>query len=205
MRRFIPLVLLCSLFLNFILLRQLYLGRIVSAVYDGDSFVLVDGTRVRLMGVDAPEMGRCMSGEAKTALHNMIVGKHVLVKNTLTDSYGRLVANVVLADWVHVFGNSTINREMVAVGLAKNLSDFDDAANIARSRGLGIYSPQCRSTVPPSKCVIKGNIQQEGKFYFPPGCKPYANVIVDLSYGDEWFCTESDAVENGFILAPTCR
>jgi endonuclease YncB( thermonuclease family) len=222
--------LISSIVLNIFLLRTLYSGKIVSAVYDGDSFVLVDGTRVRLLGVDAPEMGRCMSGEAKTALHKMIVGKHVRVKNTLTDGYGRLIAHVIIEDrasWTKyilwkicrivksdcgAFPDPMVNRAMASTGYVKNLSTnseykkaIDTAANDAKRRGLGIYSTQCRSAVPPSECSIKGNIQQEGKLYFPPECKAYGNVIVDLSYGDEWFCTIDDAISSGFVLSPTCK
>jgi endonuclease YncB( thermonuclease family) len=265
---FLAILLFGSIIVNIIFARQLYTGRIVASVYDGDSFVLADGTRVRLMGVDAPEAGRCGYQEAKDFLTGLISGRHVRLKNTLTDDYGRLVANVIVEDFgywtkyitwkfsrnfITVIGRVTraeglprrgplvgflgrkpaagpseqnlysnvspfpnpdpmVNRAMAAAGLAKNLSTnseykkvITDAAAYAKERGLGIYSTQCRSAVSQSGCTIKGNVQQEGKYFFVPGCKPYANVIVDTSFGDVWFCSEQEAVKSGFILSPTCR
>jgi micrococcal nuclease len=187
-----------SIIFNIILVRKLYSGKIVSTVYDGDSFVLVDGTRVRLMGVDAPEKGRCGYQEAKEYLTKLIGNRQVRLKNSIVDDYGRLVANVTV-----FFTN--VNKHMVAAGLAKNTNGFMNEATDAKARGLGIYGTRCRSLAPPSKCAIKGNIQQEGKLFYPPDCKAYGNVIVDLSYGDEWFCTQSDAVIKGFVLSPSCQ
>jgi micrococcal nuclease len=227
MRRFPHIVLISLLFLslvlNIVLLRQLYSGRVVTTVYDGDSFELENGSRVRLLGVDAPEKGRCGYEEAKQALTAYLLGKRVRLKNVIVDDYGRLVANVIVEDfwsWVgylfHPFFDNFVdpmmNRAMASKGLAKNLSvaspykeTIDQVADSAKNRELGIYSPQCRSSSPPSKCAIKGNIQQEGKFYVLPGCKTYSQVIVDLSFGDAWFCTENDAKSAGFILSKSCR
>lgn len=223
-------LLLCiSLILNIVLIRSLDQGSIVAVVYDGDSFELSNGTRVRLMGVDAPEKGRCGYEEAKEYLTSRILGKKVRMKNGIVDDYGRLVANVIVEDfgfWTkylswkfrRIFGVSDpfpdpmVNRAMVRAGLVKNMSVvspyknvIDDASDYAIQRGLGIYSTQCRSAVPPSKCAIKGNIQQEGKFYFTVGCPYYSQVIVDTSYGDAWFCSENDAVSSGFTLSKSCR
>jgi micrococcal nuclease len=224
---FILLVL--SLSANLVCLRVIYQGQRVAVVYDGDSFELENGTRVRLMGVDAPEKGRCMAEEAKVYLTSLILGKKVRVKNAIVDDYGRLVANVIVEDWGtwtkylswkfrRIFGISEpfpdpmVNRAMAKAGLAKSTSTASPykeaiagAAKAAKEQSLGIYSTQCRSTSPPSKCAIKGNIQQEGKVYFPPSCKIYPQVIIDLSFGDTWFCSENDAISSGFVLSKSCR
>ena len=92
----------------------------------------------------------------------MLLHRHVRLTHSIVDSYGRLVANVSIVDGLFLFKNGTVNRQMVSKGLAKNTSGFDDVANIAKAKGLGIYSTQCRRSVPRSECTIKGNLQPEG-------------------------------------------
>ena len=206
-----------SLSLNVYLLFQQHQGTVVATIFDGDSFELADGRRVRLLGVDAPETGRpastrggeptrgrCMAEEAKKMLSSLVLGKKVRIKNTVVDDYGRLVSNVFVEDW-DFFSDSQVNRAMAASGLAKNTSSASRASADAKKRGLGIYSAQCRSAVPPADCRIKGNTEREIKEYYLTSCKYYNQVIVDLSFGDEWFCTESEARDAGFILSKTCQ
>jgi endonuclease YncB( thermonuclease family) len=232
----IPLTLLIlltlSLIVNVMFITDRFRGMTVVSVYDGDTFVLANGTRVRLMGVDAPETGRCMGSEAKEYLTRLALGRHVRMKNTLTDDYGRLIANVIVEDWEYwtkyitwrfsrIFALSTapypspdpmLNRAMAAAGLAKNLSVSGEyknvittAARYAAERKLGIYSDQCRGSSERPGCDIKGNIRQGKKEYYIPGCPYYDQVIVDTSYGDEWFCTASDALTAGYLPSPSCK
>ena len=40
---------------------------------------------------------------------------------------------------------------------------------------------------------------------FKPGCpgmKDYASTVIDSSYGEKWFCTEAEAIRNGWSKAP---
>src|SRR5688572_12430183 len=59
-------------------------------VVDGDTLE-VDGTRVRLLGIDAPERGEPGSAEATSALLGIIAGREV----TCTDTGGRTHRRVV--------------------------------------------------------------------------------------------------------------
>jgi len=63
--------------------------------------------------------------------------------------------------------------------------------------GTDIRSEVCEVT-------IKGNISQESgdKIYHMPGDKDYENTKVDRSRGEKIFCSESEAVENGWERAP---
>jgi endonuclease YncB( thermonuclease family) len=218
-----------SFLLNLILLHALYSGSKVVSVYDGDSFELADGRRVRLLGVDAPEKGRCGYEEAKKELNALVFGKSVRLKNNIVDDYGRIVANVIMEDpvsWTKYITwwfsrkigierpifDTMVNRNLVSRGLVKNLSvaspyksSIDQASTDAKARGLGIYSAQCRSALPRSNCTIKGNLQPEGKVYFKPTCPYYTQVVVDESFGDVWLCSESQALSLGFTLSKKCR
>ncbi|HEY9659225.1 MAG TPA: cold shock domain-containing protein [Allocoleopsis sp.] len=53
-------------------------------------------------------------------------------------------------------------------------------------------------------CVIKGNISVTtgDRIYHLPGMEDYASTVIDLIEGERWFCTESEAIENGWRKAP---
>ena len=65
----------------------------VARVIDGDTFVLEDGERVRLIGIDTPEKGERCFEEAKNRLQELVLGKDVLLHKDKSnrDKYGRLV------------------------------------------------------------------------------------------------------------------
>jgi cold shock CspA family protein len=53
-------------------------------------------------------------------------------------------------------------------------------------------------------CNIKGNISVNTgeKLYHLPNMEDYATTNIDGSKGEKWFCTESDAIANGWSKAP---
>jgi hypothetical protein len=50
-------------------------------------------------------------------------------------------------------------------------------------------------------CVIKGNISSGGKIYHVPGGGSYTATKIDPSAGERWFCTDAEAVANGWRKA----
>ena len=52
----------------------------VERVVDGDTLVLGNGERVRLIGINAPEKGEPCFGEAKKALQEMVENKQVFLQ-----------------------------------------------------------------------------------------------------------------------------
>jgi endonuclease YncB( thermonuclease family) len=124
----------------------------VTYVFDGDTLVLTDGprrrVRVRLYGIDAPEIGRSgESGqpggrEARRALLVKLSGRTVTVEVRETDPYGRTIGVVRLA-------GRDINREMVGDGWAwayrhylegPYASAYLGAEKSARTRRAGLWS-----------------------------------------------------------------
>lgn len=67
-------------------------------VVDGDTLVLSTGERVRLIGIDAPERGRCGAARATAALSRWVEGRKVIVVNPGQvedhDTHGRSLAYV---------------------------------------------------------------------------------------------------------------
>ncbi len=226
--------LLVSLILNIIFIFQNYERNRVTRVVDGDSIDLKDGRRIRLLGLDAPERGECLGLEAYEKLKSLTQGRHVRLKNVVTDDYGRLLANVIIEEPMVWFGyllryfhlsdlficricrienlpDPYISRALVSEGLARFNSvntpykdTLKNAQDIAKQEKKGIWSEACRNENPPNQCVIKGNIRAGRKIYFLPGCSNYSDVIIDTSYGDRWFCTEDEAQTSGFLKASGC-
>jgi micrococcal nuclease len=220
-----------SLLLNVFVIHLEWERSRVVAVVDGDSIQLADGRRVRLLGLDAPEKGRCGYEEAKLRLTRLALGRHARMKDTVLDDYGRILANVIVDqpfdEWMeylyHRFiardgkmPTAYLNRVMVEEGLAKWSSVSSQykevltkAHEVAVTGKSGIYSDACRPKIAPFGCEIKGNIRNGVSTYFLPTCKYYTIVSVDLSYGDRWFCSEKEAIaakfEKGCLPAQTGR
>jgi len=113
----------------------------VSKIIDGDTFVLTDGTKVRLIGVDAPEMDEYCSDHAKQRLESLISGKTVKLKKDVseTDQYERLLRYVYI-------GETFVNLVLVNDGYAWAVtyppdvtyaSELAEAENSARDNNRG--------------------------------------------------------------------
>lgn len=89
-------------------------GRVV-AVTDGDTIKVLDGTqeiRVRLSGIDCPELGQPFGKAAKQFASIAAFGKTVAVDVVELDRYGRTVGVVILPD------GTKLNHKLVEAGLA---------------------------------------------------------------------------------------
>ncbi|MEM7061598.1 MAG: cold shock domain-containing protein [Cyanobacteria bacterium P01_B01_bin.77] len=55
-----------------------------------------------------------------------------------------------------------------------------------------------------SECKIKGNISisTDKKLYHVPGMEDYSSTNISPEYGERWFCSEAEAIENGWRKAP---
>jgi len=80
---------------------------VVANVIDGDTLDLADGTRVRIVGIDAPESGACWGHQATAAALSLLEGRTVLLEYTpeCVDDYGRTLARVIVdnvdaAEWL---------------------------------------------------------------------------------------------------------
>ena len=197
--------LILSLSVNIFFLYQNMERNKVVKVVDGDSFSLADGRRIRLLGIDAPERERCMAEEARKRLQEEVKGKIVKLTDMVNDDYGRMLANV----WVD---KKLVNKILVSEGLAKFVyvkspyyEEIKQAGQEARDSQKGIYSARCRTASPNIDCLIKGNIRDGNqKVYHLPDCPNFDQVIIDESFGDQWFCTETDAQKAGFRKAEGC-
>ncbi|MDR4516275.1 MAG: thermonuclease family protein [Nitrosomonas sp.] len=122
----------------------------VKSVYDGDTIILENGQRVRLLGINTPEIeSRHRANEpggeaAKEWLQNQLHGQKVYLEYDLEkhDKYKRSLAHVFLSDGKH------INLELLKNGLAfvsiippniRHADMFNQAQQHAENRKLGIW------------------------------------------------------------------
>jgi len=201
-------VLLASLGLNGYFLYQHRQSLVPAKILDGDTFQLPDGDRVRLLGADAPEAGRCGSAEATAELARLISGKSVRIEEEKRDTYGRRMALVYVS-------SALINEQLIAAGWARpdytqnsQSEKLKSAFHHAIDNRLGVHS-LCKLTGPPpdnSDCLIKGNIDKSSwdHLYHLPSCRHYDKIILELDMGEQFFCTEAEAQAAGFTLAPDC-
>jgi len=154
----------------------------VRHVSDGDSFIIESGERVRMIGVDAPELTDPFGAEAKSHLAELIRGKTVTLErdpqNQDRDVHGRLLRFVAL-------NGADINRQMIVDGFAYALlrypfarercDAYREAERVARSARLGIWAEQPRpgppaaasKTSPAATDRESGRIGDDGDSFWP--------------------------------------
>lgn len=122
----------------------------VTRVADGDTIEAVPAgeqrpVRIRLMGIDAPELSERFGRESLVFLRTLVVNRTVRISGREMDRYGRLVARVTVA------GDDT-STALVRAGLACHAFARDTALareeSRARAAGVGFWSlkaeqPRC--------------------------------------------------------------
>ena len=71
----------------------------VIAVHDGDTITLRTETnkkKIRLAGIDAPELKQPYGVESRSLLRQAVLDKSVLVETSRNDKYGRVIGKVTL-------------------------------------------------------------------------------------------------------------
>lgn len=88
-------------------------GKVVS-VHDGDTITILvekEQVKIRLFGIDAPELKQPYGKKSKQFLSNLITGQIVEVEKNGNDRYGRTIGTVSL-------NGEDINAQMVKNGYA---------------------------------------------------------------------------------------
>ena len=198
-------------------------------VIDGDT-IEVDGARVRLHGVDAPETGQsCLAGgthwacgqRATRELAKYIDARLVKCEQRDRDRYGRVVA-------VCRHAGRDVNAWLVAQGWAlayrRYSGAYVDEEAAAKSGRRGVWRGEfvapwdwrrgerlaTRAREAPRSagdsrggCNIKGNISHNSgrRIYHMPGDRDYARTRITPSRGERWFCSEAEARAAGWRRA----
>lgn len=123
-------------------------GKVVS-IADGDTLTVLDDARserkVRLNGIDAPELGQAFGQVSKRNLGALVFGKLVRVEWRKIDRYGRLVGSVYV-------GETDANLEQLRAGMAwyfvkyesdvpaANRKPYAEAERDARTARRGLWA-----------------------------------------------------------------
>lgn len=86
----------------------------VASVHDGDTLTLQTGAeqkKIRLAGIDAPELKQTFGPESRDALRLSVLNQSVTVDTNKQDRYGRAVGKVLL-------NGEDVNLKQVSAGLA---------------------------------------------------------------------------------------
>ena len=128
----------------------------VTRVVDGDTVHVRVGKRVekvRLIGIDAAEVGSCYSGEATAEVRRIALNKQVVLRGDRTqarrDRYGRLLA------YVNLSTGTDVGLHLVRLGFARvyvfnsrpfaRFNQYDAAERQASSNHTGTWSA-CNAT-----------------------------------------------------------
>lgn len=141
-------------------------GVTVAKVTDGDTIALGDGRRIRLLQIDAPELGtgECYSRASRSALLRLVpVGSSITLEADRSldnaDSYGRLLR------YIHRQG-ANINLELVRQGAAapyfyravrgRYAAPLLAAARTAKASKRGLWKACAKTPLNPDKAIETG-------------------------------------------------
>lgn len=201
-------------------------------VVDGDTIDIERDTRIRLLGLDAPERGDCYFEESKQYLTDILEGTDIYIEKDITgsDTYDRLLRYVYIPADDPEDDDMFINEMLIRNGYAQTHSKapdnryrdlFASAQEDAKKHNRGLWkscdyakeeeketaSKREADTAPPSsECTIKGNISEKGygKNYFLDYCPNYTRIKIDPRKGEQYFCSEEKAQEADFVRSKSC-
>ena len=151
---------------------------LVVRIVDGDTLVLAGGAKVRVLGIDAPEMERdgrpadFLAHKAKAVLTDLTLNKTIALEydRLRYDHYGRLLAYIRLPD------HTLVNAELVRQGLARvyfitpNLR-YQKVLLTAQQEAIGAQRGVWRQLLQPGRTLLPGEPPQlaPAPAQVPPG------------------------------------
>lgn len=181
----------------------------------------VDGTLVRLAGIEAPVSGQpcyrangrrwnCASA-ARSGLAGLVRGHNVTCTPSGQGDGGYLLAQCTVE-------KTNIATELVQRGYVFAVRSFFGSLNseedAARAAKKGIWQGKIQrpqdwrdqqwqdaTRSAPDGCPIKGFVRASSKLYALPWSPDYERTKVHTEKGERWFCSEDDAKAAGFVLS----
>jgi micrococcal nuclease len=194
----------------------------VVGVIDGDTIDVLVGrvkTRIRIEGIDCPELAQPFGRAAKQFSSDRVFGKRVEIQPQSADRYGRLLARVRV-------GGEDLGLALLKAGLAWQYTTYSHdpvygaAERSARAVHQGLWADEdpvppwverrhaaspkvaARPASPPSRTVtvagpFHGNVKS--MVFHAPGCPNY-----NCKQCTAIFATAQEAIAKGFRPAADC-
>jgi micrococcal nuclease len=145
---------------------------LVERVLDGDTLVLAGGKRVRLLGIDAPEIDAPFHDEALKALRDLAEGREIRLeggRGPSTDSYGRLLALVRAGD---VLLNEILVERGLALVYLKEEGEIPDGVRkaLVESQNRAIDARRGIWSRPESLATPPGGLRGSRNRFHRPDC-----------------------------------
>jgi len=200
---------------------QTITGKVV-AISDGDTLTVLDASKqqhkIRLVGIDAPEIIQAFGEKAKNSLSDLVRGKTVTVSNLKVARNGWIVGKVTLS-------GRDINLEQIRRGYAwfyrayaKDLSRadataYEQAESRAREERRGLWSEPGPLAPWDLRVAQRGQSakteleaaqivgDRNSKIYYRSDCPDYSKVA---EANRETFQSEAAAVAAGYRKARNC-
>lgn len=191
-------------------------------VIDGDTVVLANGQHLRLIGINAPELGKDgapdqpLAREARARLASLVEKRHVTLgyEREREDHYGRLLAHVVLPDGRDV--EEILLREGFAWAVAvtpnvNKLPALMTAENDARRSRRGVWAEPAYAPTPVERLTpqdtgfhfIEGTIrrraQRHNVIYLD--FTPSAALLIPVKDWEKYFQSNPSALVGHRVVA----
>jgi micrococcal nuclease len=203
----------------FLSLSSLYFSqstwRLCIRVVDGDTIVLDGDEKVRLIGVDCPEISDSRSQvinfgvKAQEFVKGLVEGKRLRLEyeQQKIDKYGRTLAYVYLED------GTFVNAEIVKQGHGfayikypfKYMDEFRRYEQAARDSRLGLWYESAEKPLKAEKAVAPASadtktivyITKSGAKYHDENCRSLSKSKIPITLGE--------AVQKGYTPCSVCR
>ena len=177
-------------------------------VIDGDTVVLDDNTRVRLLGVNCPEFGHDgvrdepLAAAAREFVASLVLGQRIalMLEDERTDRHGRTLAHIVLDDGRNLQEEILLNGLGSVVAIPPNVTlveKYQEAERVAQRERRGIWSHRYYQPRRPSS--LSGNdrghrfvagtvqrIERNRKNYFLELSRRFSIVIPRIDWSTYW-------------------
>ncbi len=109
----------------------------VVSVHDGDTLTLEDGRKIRLFGIDAPEITQPYGKTARDALKSLVLNKDISL-NCFDWSYSRRVCSASI-------NGLDVQKKLVLRGLAYDYTHYShglykNEEALAKEKSLGVWA-----------------------------------------------------------------
>ena len=178
-------------------------GRVVG-VHDGDTITLLvagnQQVKVRLAGIDAPELAQPYGQKAKQALSDLAFGKDARVESAGLDKYGRTLGTVYV-------GAMNVNAMLIQKGVAwvyrqyPHPPEWERLEEFARNTSAGLWALQPDQRMPPWEWRHGGAAKATPA---PASSAPAATTSGGFSCSGKRYCREMTSCEEAKFYLAQC-